>query len=83
MKDWIDSRLLIVNNNVLIEDSFHSDFLEGYKNALEDIPDDLPMPCGKKLQSNISFDVNLADNCKLVDLSQKLLLQVVGLLLIG
>ena len=60
----IDSRPLLIDDEDLIQPSFHEDFLEDYRNAKEDDNFDFPTPYGPELDTSIFWDADHAHDIK-------------------
>jgi len=60
----IDSRPLIFDDEDLLKESFHLDFLEDYADAEEDTDFDFPQSYGKELDTTIFWDADHAHDIK-------------------
>lgn len=60
----VDSRNIILDDDFITDATFHPDFLDEYKHAKEEIPDDLPKAFGTELQTSIFFDADFAHDVK-------------------
>lgn len=60
----VDSKNTIMDDNFVLNVTFHLDFLDECEHAKEEVPDDLPMAFGKELQTNTFFDADFAHDVK-------------------